>query len=153
MEKIKEVIVDVLYEMAKEDCYGKPHIADGVTYRWSHWSSEDGELDYMFAKLDTDNQEFVLDNGYPWGKPIENNDLDTFILRLLCVCRHYRKLNPTSLAILRNSVAPKNRTWEIEYGRRWPYKTKQVVAVTMEDAIKRARVKTMREIDIKGEED
>lgn len=150
MEKIKEVIMDVLYEMAKEDCYGKPHIADGVTYRWSHWSSEDGELDWMFAKIDTDNQEYVFDNGYLWGKTIKNSDLDTFILRLLCVCRNYRKLNPVPLTILRNSVEPKNRTWEIEYGR-WPYKTKQISAVTMEDAIKKARVKTMRRIDVKGE--
>ena len=152
MNEIKETLVAVVYEMAKEDSYRKPVKADGTNFEWVHWCSEDGLLDLLTVRLDFENNDFFYDGMWCGRYPIESDDIEEFILRVLCVGRNYRHLSPELVNKLKDYAVNGMRVWKITYGR-YNYEThsrqtKYISARTMEEAIKKARVKTLQEIDL-----
>ena len=101
MDKIADTLVDLFFEMAKEDRYGKPYKAEReegyIHYEWVH-NSEDGVTDYIYAELDFDRNEFFLDCMWVDGKPINTNNFMKFLVKILVVSTNYKKLNPATLA-------------------------------------------------------
>lgn len=147
---MKKLLADLFYEMAKEERYKSPIKDNGIEFEWGHWSSEDGMLDSLYAKLDFDNKEFILSGPWMHVDPITTSDFEEFLIGVLCACREYTQLSPIKIREIQRFVGEKDRLWRIEYGR-WSYenrsyKIKEVRATTLEKAIKKARVKTMRTI-------
>lgn len=100
-DEVYDAIVTILYDMAKEDRYGRPYTDDGVEFLWVH-NSEDGWLDQLSALLDFDYSEFAFDcMWFTDGKGIHTRDFDTFLKGFLDISKKYRNLNPEALAILR----------------------------------------------------